>query len=111
MKKVLVIAIPLFLTAFITFLTINYYIPETETVIVNDAVRECKGGINTDCRYVVFTNKGVYENKDTIVYFKFNSSDVHNALLGMKGKEVLIRSYGFRIPFFSAYKNIIGVAE
>jgi hypothetical protein len=93
------------------YTTISYYTPDISTVKVNDAVRECKGLVSSECRYVVYTDAGVFENKDSFLFFKFNSSDLHNTLLGMKGKEVKIKSNGFRIPFLSSYRNIIEVVE
>ena len=111
MIKVLLALIALVIPLSVAFITFNYYKPDTEVLTINDTVRECKGMMNGDCRYVVYTDKGVYENKDTAVYFKFNSSDLHNTLLGLKGKQATLRSYGFRIPLFSSYKNIIEVVE
>ena len=46
-----------------------------------------------------------FENTDTLFYRKFNSSDVQASIV--KGSVYRISTYGFRIPFFSAYENII----
>lgn len=62
---------------------------------------------NTDSKYLIFTDKGVYQNTDTIWYFKFNSSDVYGELKA--GETYDAHVYGFRVPFFSWYKNIISV--
>jgi len=47
----------------------------------------------------------VYENNDSLVYGKFNSSDY---LMKMKvGSKYTFTTIGYRIPFFSSYPNII----
>jgi len=58
-------------------------------------------------KYLIFTDNGVYQNTDTVWYWKFNSSDVYNDL--KVGDTYTARVYGFRIPFLSMYKNIINV--
>jgi transketolase N-terminal domain/subunit len=110
MYKVLAIMVPIIGILTVGFLGVNYYTPENISLTVNDAVRECKG-TTSECRYVVYTSEGVFENKDTLIFLKFNSSDLHNQLLGMKGKQTSVKAYGLRIPFLSTYKNIVEVVE
>jgi hypothetical protein len=58
--------------------------------------------------YMVFTeNDGVFENVDAKMYWKFNSSDIQNALTA--GKEYTITYYGWRVPFLSWYPNVVAV--
>ena len=71
------------------------------TATVQDKVRT--GG--QDSKYLIFTDKGVYENTDSIVNGKWNSSDVYGALSVGKSYEFKVR--GRRIPFLSMYPNII----
>lgn len=76
--------------------------------VVSSKDRECvskEGG--TDCRYVVYTTEEVFENKDSWWNFKFNSSDVHNKLV--PGQSYKLTVYGWRVPFFSWYRNIVKV--
>lgn len=50
-------------------------------------------------------SSSVYENEDSWAYGKFNSSDY---LMGLEvGKSYHFFTVGFRVPFFSAYPNII----
>lgn len=60
-------------------------------------------------KYLIFTDKGVFENTDTLLRWKFNSSDVYSAL--KVGKEYDVDVYGWRVPFFSVYPNIVSVTE
>lgn len=62
---------------------------------------------NNDSKYLIFTNNGVYQNSDTMWYWKWDSSDFYNQI--EIGKEYTFRVYGFRIPFLSMYKNIIEI--
>ncbi len=60
--------------------------------------------IKGDDKYLVFTDKGVFENVDTWVWLKFDSSEVQNGLDA--GECYRIRTRGLRIPVLSWYKNI-----
>jgi len=59
--------------------------------------------------YLVFTDDETYENIDSPAYLKFNSSDLQGKLI-VTGK-FKIDYYGFRVPIFSMYKNIIKVEK
>ena len=74
---------------------------------VSEKERVCTGGNSGSCKYLIFTDQGVFENTDTIWYFKFNSSDVYGSL--HEGGTYKAEVYGFRFPFLSWYKNIIAV--
>lgn len=81
----------------------------TESVVrdakVEKSERVCDGGKDGSCRYLVFTDKGVLQNSDTILRGKFDSSDVY---AGIKvDKTYDFTTVGFRIPFFSMYPNIL----
>lgn len=56
---------------------------------------------------LVGTDKGTFKVDDTIVYGRFRSSDVYGAL--REGETYDFKVYGWRLPFFSTYKNIIEV--
>lgn len=55
--------------------------------------------------YLVFTDKGVFKDKDNIFYLKFNSSDLFAKL--QEHHRYNCKTNGFRIPLFSSYKNLI----
>ncbi len=82
------------------------------------------GMVPDDSKYVVFTKDAKtgevrpFENTDTLVEYAFggcksNSSDIQKQLAEAKksGKLVELSTYGWRIPFFSSYKNIVDVKE
>jgi len=51
----------------------------------------------------------VLENTDSLIEGKFNSADIQAKL--EVGKKYNIRTYGWRIPFFSMYENIVKVRK
>ncbi len=79
---------------------------ENVTFTVNKAERVVSGKTS---KYLIFTDKGVYENTDALWHGKWNSSDVYNKIATKKTYEA--RTYGWRMPFFSVYPNILDVRE
>lgn len=64
-------------------------------------------GSNVHGKYLVFTNNEVFENTDSFLFMKFNSSDLQNQL--EPGKDYTVLVAGWRIPLFSTYRNIIKI--
>lgn len=60
-------------------------------------------------RYLIFTDKEVFENTDSFTKWKFNSSDIQNQI--NIGKCYSFRVHWFRSNFFSQYRNILEVIE
>lgn len=65
-------------------------------------------------KYLIFTetSKGqdiVFENTDSLIEGKMNSSDIYGEL--EDGKEYRIWVYGWRVPMFSKYQNIYKVEQ
>ncbi len=94
---------------------IPHFDRETYIAKVTDKERIVeKSGESIDSKYLVYTtlqdgSTRVFENTDSALEFKWNSSDVYAKL--EDGQTFSIRTYGFRIPFFSMYENIIGMPE
>ncbi len=86
----------------ISYATIGY-----EEITVEEKERVCSS--DNECKYLIFTNKGVFENTDSYLQFKFDSSDVYGALKPESTYKVKIN--GLRVPFLSMYKNILNVEE
>lgn len=85
-----------------------YTTNNTKVVVIKSLDHKVfKSGDKIKDKYLVFTDNGVFENTDTFFYFKWNSSDVQNSL--KQGQKVKIHYYGWRIPFFSWYPNIVSV--
>ena len=55
--------------------------------------------------YLIYTNQGVFRNDDARWFLKFDSSDFYGNL--EKGKAYNLKVYGWRIPIFSMYPNIV----
>jgi len=56
-------------------------------------------------KYLIFTETEVFENTDTLLSLKFNSSDVYGEINIGQTCDLTVNWY--RIPFFSMYRNIL----
>ena len=92
-------------------INIYYYSnKETITFTVKDKQIKMRGsGENKEDVYMIYTDKGVFENTDDIFLGKWNSSDIQNDL--EIGKIYKADVYGWRIQFLSTYKNISNVED
>lgn len=75
------------------------------TVTDKERVTSSSSDGSTTSKYLVYTDKEVFQNTDSMVAGKFNSSNVQGYL--QKGCAYDLKVIGFRMPFFSAYQNII----
>lgn len=64
---------------------------------------------SNNSKYLIYTEDGVYENVDSILRMKFNSADVYGQL--QNGRTHICDTYGWRVPFFSMYPNIVSCRE
>jgi hypothetical protein len=87
----------------LAYFTVPYWTHEDAIVQVNNTT--VKSYSSQEQKYLIFTDRGVFENTDTWYYFKFNSSDTQGKM--MQPGKFKITYYGFRVPFFSKYQNII----
>ncbi len=86
----------------------SYFIPDKVTTIINGT--EVKRFGDKD-KYLIFTDEEVYENTDSLVYFKFKSANLQNKAMKLNGKKVEITKSGWRFGPFSWYENILDVKE
>jgi len=114
-KKVMIIII-LLITVFILYnvfmLIITNVNRQIYSVTVTDKLRVTYGHIWNQHKYLIFTEDEygiirVFENTDSLIYSKFNSSDVYAQL--KVGSKVKLTTVGVRIPERSMYQNIINV--
>lgn len=72
------------------------------TVEVTDKER-----INKSSRsvYLIFTEGETFANHDSVARWKFRSSDLYGQI--KRGKTYTFHVYGWRIPIFSLYRNIV----
>ncbi|MFW6001845.1 MAG: DUF1523 family protein [archaeon] len=96
----------LILLAFISTPIYVYGTSDTVTIQVEDKER-----IMTDDEsyYLVFGKDEVFSNRDSLLKWKFNSSDIQRDLKEDNTYEVEV--YGWRIPFLSSYRNIVEIKE
>lgn len=59
--------------------------------------------------YLVYTDDEVFQNADTWLEGKFSSSDLQGSLHVDRCYALWV--YGWRIPFLSAYRNIVSAEE
>jgi len=64
-----------------------------------------------DGRFMIATDYRPFVNEDVWYRFKYNSGDVQNEAIRLRGKSVLIKKYGWRIPFLSMYENVVSIKE
>lgn len=99
-----------FIIAFVAIIvlmewSIVYDNPHYETIVV----KEKTIGIGQSASYLIYTEKEVYEVQDLLWIGFFTSSDVYNQI--EVGDTIKVKVYGKRVPFFSAYKNIVSVQK
>lgn len=100
-----VIIIVLLVLAIITIpIILSYTSVTTTTITVTDKERINDG---ESSYYLVFTENEVFKNSDSMLQWKFDSSDVYNDL--KIGKTYIVKVNWFRIPFLSAYRNILEI--
>ncbi|MBI5056392.1 MAG: DUF1523 family protein [Nitrospirae bacterium] len=86
----------------------SYFVADKVETVINDT--EVKRYDGNDI-YLVFTDYGVLQNTDARYRVKFNSSDIQNTCIRLKGKKAEIKKYGWRIRPLSWYENIVAVEE
>lgn len=103
------------ITAFIVFIIIvmaalpvaKHSTQETVQLTVRDKERvtqtSSEGGVSS--KYLVYTDGEVFENTDSLLNGKFDSSDVYGRL--KRDQSYRCKVEGWRIPVFSMYRNIL----
>jgi hypothetical protein len=84
----------------------SYFIPDTIRTRITDAQMAKVEG-----HYMIATEYRPFVNHDAKYRLKFDSGTVQNEAIRLKGKEVMIRKYGWRIPVFSMYENVVSIKE
>tara|TARA_R100000656_G_scaffold104176_1_gene76241 strand:+ start:276503 stop:276895 length:393 start_codon:yes stop_codon:yes gene_type:complete len=83
---------------------------ETLTVQVTDKERIVEGsGNSVSSRYLIFTDREVFENTDSLLEMKFSSSDLQGRLNVGSCYEIVV--YGWRMPLVSSYRNVSDAFE
>lgn len=77
---------------------------DTTTIEVVDKGTKYNNG---DEKYLIYSENEVYQVTDSILLLHFRVSDVYNNV--KIDKVCNVKTYGWRLPFFSMYKNIVEV--
>lgn len=87
----------------------SYYMSsEVIEVKIKDKERATTGsGENISSKFIVYSENEVFENTDSWLFMKFDSSDIQNDL--SIGETYKIKVAGWRVPFFSWYRNIVAI--
>ena len=87
---------------------VYYASSETLEITITDKERITTGsGESISSKFILYGKNEVFENTDSWLYLKFSSSDTQNKL--SVGKTYKVKVAGWRVPFFSWYRNIISV--
>lgn len=110
MKDGCIVAFILFIVVAVVFSVIFNIVITFKTDIVIAKVSNKEAVVqNKTSKYLIFTDKEVFENTDSLIYGKWNSSDYYNKL--EKDKTYRFKVCRMRIPFLSMYRNIIEYSE
>jgi hypothetical protein len=105
--KRLKIKLTLYTFAGMVFLPLySYFISDTVETRITDAQMT-----KVDGRFMIATESLPFVNYDARYRFKFNSGSLQNEAIRLKGKPVKIGKYGWRMPIFSMYENIVSIKE
>ena len=90
----------------ILLLLYSYFIADTIVTRITDAQMT-----KVDGKFMIATEYRPFVNYDAKYRFKFNSGTVQNDAIKLRGKLVKIKKYGWRIPIFSMYENVVKIEE
>jgi hypothetical protein len=94
--------------ALIVFVPIQLYFASVDEITMNVTEKE-RIAYEQGSRYLVWTENEVFENTDAWIFLKFDSSDIYGKI--KVGHTYKTKVVGWRIPFFSWYRDIINVEE
>jgi hypothetical protein len=110
-KKILILALMVFgLIVVVTVLTRAENGKETqyETITIKDKER-IMDRYGKGSRYLVWSEDETFENVDSLIFGKFNSSDLQGKL--EIGKTYKCEVFGLRVQILSMYRNLIDCEE
>lgn len=89
----------------------SYAHRSTAEAVVTSKERVCSGSSNgsSDCKYLVYTDRGTYEISDSIIAFRWSSSDLYGTVRPCHRYD--IESFGWRFGPSSMYPNITKMTD
>lgn len=115
MKKKLLLALPVLVLIGLMFTNAPYQLLTQRTldrVLIKDKQISTESERKTGTvvsTYLIYTDHGVFRNDDAGWFLKYNSSDFYGNL--DVGKHYRLKVYGWRIPIFSMYPNIVRMEQ
>ena len=94
------------IVACILLLLYSYFVADTIQTRITDAQMA-----KVNQRFMIATEYRPFVNYDAWYRFKVNSGTIQNDAIRLKGKTVKIKKYGWRIPMFSQYENVVSIKE
>ena len=82
----------------------SYFIADTIVTRITDAQMA-----KVDGRFMIATEYRPFVNNDARYRLKFDSGTVQNDAIKFRGQMVRIKKYGWRIPIFSMYENVVKI--
>jgi len=84
----------------------SYFVSDTVVTRITDAQMNMVDG-----KFMIATEYNPLVNSDAKYRFKFDSGTIQNEAVRLKGKQVKIWKYGWRIPILSMYENVVKIEE
>jgi hypothetical protein len=94
------------IAAVILLILYSYFVADTVQTRITDAQMT-----KIDGEYMIATEYRPFVNYDAWYRFKFDSGNIQNEAVRLKGKTVKVKKYGWRIPLFSEYENVVKIEE
>ncbi len=105
-KRPKVAAILIGIVVCVLLVLYSYFVADTVQTKITDAQMT-----KVDGWYMIATEYRPFVNYDARYRFKFNSGTIQNEAIRLRGKTVKIKKYGWRIPLFSEYENVVKIEE
>ena len=84
----------------------SYFITDRVRTRITDAQMT-----TVDGQFMIATEYRPFVNYDAKYRLKVNSGTIQNEAIRLKGREVIIKKYGWRLPLFSIYENVVSIKE
>ena len=94
------------IAACILLVMYSYFVADTVVTRITDAQMT-----KVDGKFMIATEYRPFVNYDAKYRLKFNSGTVQNDAIKLRGKKVKIKKYGWRLPIFSMYENVVKIEE
>jgi hypothetical protein len=108
MKNLTISVIVLAVLAVVAYPAAYYSQWDTQeaTVTSKERITKVREG-NDNSYYLVYTDKGTFKVEDSIVLFRFNSSDLYGSIKA--DSTYTFNTVGFRAGFLSEYPNVVSI--